>query len=123
MRTMTLSGWRNGMHRAVFGASEEADIFDAYRQAFKSDRFGIRPVCGQETGEMFGECGLWWRAKAVGYKLRYMLLENWWGRGLSGNEARVLAWRKSRKTIAASQFSEITVSKKTICRDANLKTG
>jgi len=123
MRTMTLSGWRNGIHRAVFGAGEEADIFDAYHQAFKSDHFGIRTISGQETSEMFGECGLWWRAKAVGNKLRYMLFENWWGQGLTGDEARALVWRKSRKIIAPFQFSEVTVSKKTICRDANLKTG
>jgi [ribosomal protein S5]-alanine N-acetyltransferase len=75
------------MHRGSLNAGEARELFAGYRQAFSTDGFGMRAVCWRESGEMIGECGLWWRETAGGYTVRYMLARNWWGKGLTGEAA------------------------------------
>ena len=82
------AGLTASMHRGALDAAESHELFDAYRNAFEADGFGMRAVCWQQTGEMIGECGLWMRETAGGYTLRYMLFEGWWGQGLTGEAAR-----------------------------------
>jgi len=76
------------MHRGALGPAEARELFDAYRDAFRRDGFGVRAVTARDTGEAVGECGLWMREDAGGYTLRYMLARDWWGRGLTGEAAR-----------------------------------
>ncbi|MBT6095803.1 MAG: GNAT family N-acetyltransferase [Rhodospirillaceae bacterium] len=76
------------MHRGALGADEADELFCDYQQAFAANGFGMRAVCWRETDEMIGECGLWMRESAGGYTLRYMLFQNWWGQGLTGEAAR-----------------------------------
>jgi len=75
------------MHRGALDAGEARELFAGYRKAFTTDKFGMRAVCWRESGEMIGECGLWWRETAGGYTVRYMLSRNWWGKGLTGEAA------------------------------------
>lgn len=76
------------MHRGALDAGQSRELFEAYGDAFRRDGFGMRAVCWRASGEMIGECGLWWRETAGGHTLRYMLFESWWGRGLTGEAAR-----------------------------------
>ncbi len=74
-------------HAKALAHAASRELFDGFLGAFKADgfgmyRIGLRP--GHGIVEVFvGECGLWHRADAGGYTLRYMIDKAHWSLGYS----------------------------------------
>ncbi len=77
-------------HAKAMNRAQAHDLFDGYIQAHKTDGFGMCNVRRKADDAFIGECGLWKRADAGGYTLRYVLAKDYWNQGYNLEAVRAV---------------------------------
>ncbi len=77
-------------HSRPLNRLQARDLFDGYRRAFDQDGFGMMNVRRKADDADVGECGVWFRADAAAYTLRYTIQSAHWGQGYSAEAVRAI---------------------------------
>ena len=70
-------------HAKALPHAASRELLHGYQRAFAADGFGMYRIGLRPEGGFAGECGLWHRADAGGYTLRYMIERKHWSLGYS----------------------------------------
>jgi len=77
-------------HAKPMNRLQARDLFDGYRDAYAKDGFGMLNLRHRTDDADVGECGLWYRADAEAYTLRYTLRKEHWNLGYSLEAVRAV---------------------------------
>ncbi len=77
-------------HARPMNRLQARDLFDGYRAAVSKDGFGMLSVRRRSDDADLGECGVWYRADAAAYTLRYTIRSEYWGQGYSVEAVRAV---------------------------------
>ncbi len=77
-------------HAKAMNRLQARDLFDGYLTAYAKDGFGMLNMRLTDGDLDVGECGLWYRADAGGYTLRYTIRKEHWNIGYSIEAVRAV---------------------------------